>query len=91
MKYVFYALLLIAAVLFGVFIGVGVLRDFGLVIGMFVLFPAVYIFGVIFIGRGKKKNRRTKTMKTHFQVGLNYERLKIIQHQKRRFVCEKAR
>ena len=55
MKYVFYALLLIAAILFGVFIGVGVLRDFGLVIGMFVLFPAVYIFGVIFIGRGKKE------------------------------------
>jgi ABC-type transport system involved in cytochrome bd biosynthesis fused ATPase/permease subunit len=63
MKYVFYALLLIAAVLFGVFIGVGVLRDFGLVIGMFVLFPP-FIFSALSLSAGeKKKNRRTKTMK----------------------------
>ena len=55
MKHVFYALFIIAAVLFGVFIGTGILEDFGLILGIFVFFPTAYIFGAIFIGRGRKE------------------------------------
>jgi len=54
LKYILFFLLIISAVGIGIFLGTDFLDDFGLLIGIFVIFPAAYIFGAIFIGNGKK-------------------------------------
>lgn len=64
MKYVLIICLVLIGVLVGLTLTLGHFEGFGVVLGMFVLFPLIYIFGTIFIGKNKKeKEIDTETKK----------------------------
>jgi hypothetical protein len=47
----------------GLAIGLGLFNGFGFIIGMFIMFPIVFIFGTIFIGKRKDEEKIDEELK----------------------------
>ncbi|MCK9536320.1 MAG: hypothetical protein M0R05_01825 [Bacilli bacterium] len=65
MKYVFVVMIILTATALGILLGTGIFDDFGLIIGIFIIFPIIYIFGIIFLGRGRKEKPIDKNEKNN--------------------------
>ncbi|MGD9605782.1 MAG: hypothetical protein AB7V00_06525 [Bacilli bacterium] len=55
MKIFLFILIVIIGVAIGLILGLGLLQGFELVLSMFILFPLVFIFGMILLGKSKKE------------------------------------
>lgn len=54
MKIILFILIVLIGVAIGLILGLGLFQGFELVLSMFILFPLVFIFGTILIGKSKK-------------------------------------
>jgi len=57
MKYVITFFIILAGVAIGLSIGLGIFEGFEFLLVMFILFPIIFIFGTIILGKGKKEEK----------------------------------
>jgi type III secretory pathway component EscV len=55
MKIILTILIIIAGVAIGLILGLGLFEGFELVLSMFILFPLIFIFGMILAGKAKQE------------------------------------